>query len=211
MEIPDFYNEYLKSKHQTNRKLIILDLDETLISSHDVEEKDYDFIVCGYIKVKKRPHVDEFLQGLVEMDYDIAVWTAAKHEYAVEVVASLFFNVTKPIHLQFIFTYNKCTQVSIDPINEFEYKVVLLKKLSKIWRHKLYKSKWNKYTTFIIDDNEYTFRKNYGNAIPIPAWKNKEDQKEDQLLRHLLPLLKIWKYHDNVRKIDKRYWYHAYD
>lgn len=42
-------------------------------------------MILLWIKVKKRPHVDEFLQGLVEMNYDIAVWTAAKHEYAIQI------------------------------------------------------------------------------------------------------------------------------
>ena len=83
--------------------LIVLDIDETLISSNIVREDelhtidqhqfDFNFTLDGvdttyYVFIKKRPFVDQFLEYLID-NYKIAVFTAADREYATKILEHL--------------------------------------------------------------------------------------------------------------------------
>ena len=65
------------------KRLLILDLDETLVF---VTERhlgyDPDFAMRPYL-VYKRPHLDGFLE-LVSPLYELAVWTSSGSDYAAE-------------------------------------------------------------------------------------------------------------------------------
>ncbi len=83
--------------------LIVLDIDETLISSNVVKEDELDTIdqnkfdfnftldwndITYYVFIKKRPFLDQFLEYLTQ-NYKIAVFTAADREYATKILQHL--------------------------------------------------------------------------------------------------------------------------
>ena len=89
------------------RKLLVLDLDETLIfATKTAQNYPADFQVGKYL-VYKRPHVDEFLRTCYQW-FEVAVWTSASPDYAVEVVAHLFKE--KP---SFVWSADQCALVPI--------------------------------------------------------------------------------------------------
>ena len=56
-------------------KLLILDIDETLIYGSEIElERESDFVIEDY-KVYKRPYVDEFIK-IVFQTFKIGIWVA---------------------------------------------------------------------------------------------------------------------------------------
>lgn len=63
--------------------LLILDLDETLIhaTSHKIRD-DFDFQVFHYF-VYKRPFLDEFIATCVE-HFELAVWSSASDDYVIK-------------------------------------------------------------------------------------------------------------------------------
>lgn len=188
-------------------KLIILDLDETLLFTECESEKEYDFIVCENFMVKKRPYLDEFLNALFEMEFRIGIWTASTEKYANEIVSNLFGKDYEQ-RLEFVYSRSQCNFKNNTKHSFFtSEKIITIKNLKKIWKKKSLKSKWNKTNTLILDDNNTTFSKNYGNSIPIPAWSNHYLYKNDDALQRLIPLLKIWKSAANVRLLDKQFWY----
>lgn len=67
-------------------KLLILDMDETLLHASEDCENEYDFkIVFGNTTyfVKKRPNLDIFLDFAFS-NFKVAVWTAGGIDYASE-------------------------------------------------------------------------------------------------------------------------------
>ena len=188
-------------------KLLVLDLDETLLFTEYASEKDFDFIVCDNFMVKKRPFLDEFLNAVFEIGYKIAIWTASTEKYAKEIVANLFGKDYEQ-KLEFVYSRSQCNFKNNPKQSCFSCeKIITIKNLKKIWRKKSLKAKWNKTNTFVLDDNNTTFSKNYGNSIPIPAWSNHFLYKDDDALKRLIPLLRIWKSCANVRLLDKQFWY----
>ena len=74
-----------------HQKLLILDLDETLIHAREQRDgidTDPDFSVFDY-HVWKRPFLTDFIKQAQEW-YDIAIWTASSPIYAQAVVPYLF-------------------------------------------------------------------------------------------------------------------------
>lgn len=70
------------------RLLVILDLDETLVHVPDWPlGRRADFHVLGHPGYR-RPHLEAFLSELRDR-YEVAVWTAARRDYAEEVVAAI--------------------------------------------------------------------------------------------------------------------------
>ncbi len=69
-----------------DRPLLILDLDETLVyATKKSADVGHDFRVLDYY-VRKRPHLDEFLERIFDW-FEVAVWTSAGGIYAAEVVS----------------------------------------------------------------------------------------------------------------------------
>ena len=81
--------------------IIVLDIDETLVHTHEGDHKDFDF---SGLSVKKRPGLDEFLQELFETGfYQVGVWSAGMREYVEHVVKTVF-----PCPPQFILARENC-------------------------------------------------------------------------------------------------------
>lgn len=176
--------------NEISDKLLILDLDETLIHATrnklDIQE---DFQFDKYL-VHKRPFLDEFLVGIAK-HFKIGIWSSASDNYVNEIVKQI-----KPdtIEFEIIWGRSKCSlkrNNTFDTIN-FEKRLDKLKK--KGFRLE---------QIIIVDDSPEKSRTNYGNAIYIKEYTG---DKADEELKHLYDYLITLKNVENIRAIEKRGW-----
>jgi TFIIF-interacting CTD phosphatase-like protein len=183
----------LKSKD----KLLILDLDETLI--HAAEKpllQQANFSVYDY-HVYKRPYLDTFLTTCLDC-FDVAVWTSSGAEYAAEVVSRIFPN---PQALAFVWTSDRCSIVynyNHDLIDGDCPQYYSRKPLKKVRRRGS-----NLESVIAIDDPPKKWEKSYGNLITVKPFEGDESDRE---LAHLLVYLDTLKNEKNIRSIEKRGW-----
>jgi carboxy-terminal domain RNA polymerase II polypeptide A small phosphatase len=187
----------------TDRILLILDLDETLIYATETPlDRPADFEVYDY-HVYRRPFLDEFLAECAN-HFDIAVWSSASDLYVQAVVKRIF---PDPSKLRFVWARSRATlrrSISVgedpmfyDPWDHRHY----LKPLAKVRR-----AGWSLDRVLIVDDTPEKCVRNYGNAIyPRPYGGSLEDG-ELKLLGAYLATLKD---EANVRRIEKRRWRHS--
>lgn len=188
----------------TQKLLIVLDLDETLIHSSDHKLVDlqyiglftqYSFVYFVY----KRPYVDDLLDFCFE-HFDVGVWTAGSKEYA-NLIIPLLFGKRKPV---FVFSEDRCTikYYSSSCRNEFsKISEISIKKLKKIWQKRYYQKDF----TLVVDDTPTTFVNNYGNAILVYKWMG--DPKDKELLYLKNYLKQLLTFAGRWRSIEKRYWH----
>lgn len=173
----------------SSRKLLILDLDETLIhASVEPFDREADFVAFEY-HVYKRPHLDVFLDYAFGA-FDVGVWTSSGKDYA-EVVVSQIFGAKQPL---FLSSSLKCT-----PRRDFNTGgYVPLKRLSKL------KSFGYKLEQMIaVDDTPDKLRENYGNLVRATEFNGSEADDELLLLRDYLAHLDQA---PNIRSVEKRGW-----
>eukprot|EP00768_Dysnectes_brevis_P001718 gnl/Dysnectes_brevis/1476_a1670_3440.p1 GENE.gnl/Dysnectes_brevis/1476_a1670_3440~~gnl/Dysnectes_brevis/1476_a1670_3440.p1 ORF type:complete len:244 (+),score=70.47 gnl/Dysnectes_brevis/1476_a1670_3440:839-1570(+) len=168
-------------QHQ-GRKLMVLDLDETLVHSSFKPEAGADFVLSLTVEsevhsiyVRKRPFVDEFLQKAAR-HWELCVFTASLPVYADAVMDRLDPHglVTHRLYR------DSCTY----------HMGVFVKDLSRLGRP---------LESIIILDNfaaSYIFQPT--NAVPVDAFY---DDPADTHLRDLMPLLDALVEVDDVRKI----------
>ena len=92
--------------NDTSKRLLILDLDETLIYGTETElARPADFRV-GPFYVYRRPHVDEFLAAIAEW-YTLAIWSSATIDYVSDIASCI-----RPPDTQWLFVWgrNRCTK-----------------------------------------------------------------------------------------------------
>jgi len=177
------------------RKLLVLDLDSTLIWADfaHISGYDFNFTLKGQtIWVKKRPRLDDFLIEARKY-YDVGVWSAAPKAYVTYIVEKLIPDAV------FVMSGERCTDHAyFCPMGE-KYRHVI-KKLSKIWDQR-----GNHYTrrnTVIVDDTPETYMLNYGNSIPIRAYVGGDEDTE---------LVRVWSILNqvlpsgDVRLVNKRW------
>jgi TFIIF-interacting CTD phosphatase-like protein len=172
------------------KKLLILDLDETLIyATEEVLERQEDFMVGPYF-VYKRPFLQEFIEFCRE-NFDIAVWTSSTQNYAVEIVNEIFPN---PNELKFLWSRLRCT-ISFD---EEERESFLEKKMTKVRKRGYDLNK-----VIVVDDLPQVWRNSYGNLVHTKSFFG---EPEDNELEKLIVYLERLKLVENIRKIEKRLW-----
>jgi TFIIF-interacting CTD phosphatase-like protein len=160
-----------------NRYNILLDLDQTLIASVNIDEvkKDqnnqlylqtYEFAVMpGYYIIFARPHLQEFLDFLFK-HFNVSVWTAASREYAMFIVEK--FILTKPDRKLDFFFYSYHTNLAIKESKK-------LKDITMIWR-KFDVKNYNSKNTYIIDDNDDVYTAQPKNTIQIRPFNHDESR-----------------------------------
>ncbi len=182
---------------ETNRKLLILDLDETLIhASEKPLARVPDFSVYNY-HVYKRPSLETFLLTCLDW-FDVAVWTSSGGEYATQVVAAIF---PDPQALKFVWTSDRCSIVynyNFDLIDGHYPQYYSRKPLKKVKRRG-----YDLEAVIAIDDTPKKWEKSYGNLITVKPFEGDEAERE---LSHLLDYLNILKHERNIRSIEKRGW-----
>lgn len=179
-------------------KLLVLDLDETLI--HATKNKllhEHNFKIADYY-VYQRPSLTNFINE-IKKDYKIGIWSSASDDYVKEIVEKIF---PKEYPLEFVWGRTKCTlEYTYNFNKEFDYfnHLYYVKKLKKI--HK--KGIATLQNILIIDDTPHKCKHNYGNAIYPTEFLG--DPTDDELI-YLLKYLKKIKDFDNIRSLEKRDW-----
>jgi TFIIF-interacting CTD phosphatase-like protein len=177
-------------KNKTERKLLILDIDETLVySTVKPLTKVEDFKADQYY-VYKRPGLDLFLDFCLD-NYDLAVWTSSASEYAKIIVNNLF---SRPDYLEFVWSREKCTQRYNLDTNDY----YLLKDLKKVK-----KMGFDLDAIIMIDDSKEKLERNYGNHISVAPYRGELNDDELAFLQKYLISLKDI---SNIRKVEKRGW-----
>jgi len=176
------------------RKIMVLDLDETLVHSHTdglakptpKPSTPADFTVKVTIDrhpvrfhVHKRPHADFFL-SVVSQWYDLAVFTASMEVYGAAVTDQLDRNkgvLKKRYYRQ---------HCKVDIFGFTKDLRIISSDLSSI---------------FIIDNSPGAYRENRNNGIPIVSWFA---DPSDKALLNLLPVLDALRFTSDVRSILSR-------
>lgn len=176
--------------NSSEKTLLILDLDETLI--HATERKlavDADFQYGEYF-IYKRPNLDAFLAEM-NIHFDLAIWSSAGDKYVLDVV-----NLIKPVEIdfQFIWSRSRCTIRRDYELGNYVYE----KRLKKIK-----KQGFRLERALIVDDSPEKTRNNFGNAVYVVPF---EGDQNDTELNILSSFLKSIKDVDNVRTKEKRGW-----
>lgn len=177
------------------KKLLILDLDETLIHSSETKLaiRPPDFATTSYY-VYKRPHLEAFLTFCKE-NFKVAVWTSSSEGYADVIVKNIF---PENYPLEFVWARRRCTRYFCPERYEFEH----LKNLWKIKRKGFLLEQ-----TIMLDDTPLKLKNSYGNLVCIPEYLG---EIEDKSLKYLMSYLLDLKEVPNVRKVEKRNWLHRY-
>ena len=183
------------------QKLLILDLDETLIhATKDLLEIKWDFQIAPY-NIYKRPYLEQFIDE-IKNHFKIAVWSSASDDY-VQKVVSLIFPADYP--LEFVWGRSKCTQQfdhqSLDDLGYSDYYNHL--NYSKILKKVRKKGFAKIEDILIVDDTPRKAKYNYGNAIYPSEFTG--DPKDRELLDLLKYLIQI-KEEPNFRTFEKRDW-----
>src|SRR5262245_29538358 len=109
-----------------SKRLLVLDVDETLIHGTEGElERTADFRVGPY-HVYRRPFVADFLTG-VAVWYDLAIWSSATLDYVSEIAAAIR---PSAFEWQFVWGRDRCTQRMHSELFQVEY----IKDLKKVKR-----------------------------------------------------------------------------
>jgi TFIIF-interacting CTD phosphatase-like protein len=149
-------------------KLLVLDLDETLIHTVFTENNEY--------KVHKRPNLDAFLSYLSRVnniDYKIGIWSAGSEEYVNKIVKDHISKFFTPL---FILSRNDCKTC----VNR-HYKTLC--KISSITKGSILLS-----DILIIDDLNNTTGRYDLNHLVIKKFNDVSDEDDDTFIK-LIKLL----------------------
>lgn len=211
-------------------KCIVLDLDETLVSSHETKGKpdlpEVDNSGDGHLcnnntfyyenyRIHKRPHLKEFISFCCENFDRVVVWTAAEKDYANCIVDNVFCpqccaegKMKRPSR---VMTRSACITKYCPSTGKYRS----IKDLKKLWRtSESRKLGINRHSTVVVDDTRETYSRNYGNAIPIrgfyfpPNLAHTQASVQDSTLLDLVSyfetdLFQSWAL---LRSKEKRWW-----
>lgn len=170
-------------------KLIIFDLDETLIHATEIElGMPHHFRVGDYF-VYQRPGLEKFLADIAQ-HFSIGIWSSADDEYVAEMVRQI---VPADVDLKIVWGRSRCS-LKRDVFDNYCYE----KRLDK-----LKKRGFRLEQIILVDDSPAKARANYGNALYVREFRG---SPEDQELSHLYDYLLSLKSVGNVRSIEKRGW-----
>ncbi|CAM9211963.1 unnamed protein product, partial [Hapterophycus canaliculatus] len=163
--------EKRKTRHGKELTLV-LDLDETLVhcTVDPIVNPDHRFEVHFngeefQVYVRKRPHLDAFLEAVSEL-FEVVVFTASQQVYAERLL-----NMIDPQKklVKYRLYRDACMALEGNYLKDLN---VLGRDLSKV---------------AIVDNSPYAYGFQIDNGIPIESWF---DDRNDEELLHLLPLLK---------------------
>ncbi len=172
-----------------DRKLLLLDLDETLVHARETPlEREEDFRVGQYF-VYRRPYVGAFIAGVLAR-FDVAVWTSSGELYAAQVIERIF----PAGALKFVWSSNRCTMTRDWNTGEFTNK----KDLAKLKRQG-----YSLESIIAVDDTPSKYSRSYGNLVTVKEFVGDTgDDELPRLLRYLETLVAV----ENVRVLEKRRW-----
>ncbi|UXI70570.1 HAD family hydrolase [Tahibacter amnicola] len=173
----------------TARKLLVLDLDETLVYATEIPLGHPEDFRVGPYYVYPRPHLTAFLADMQSL-FDIGVWTASGERYAIQIVQRYF----APESLAFVWSSERCTLAR--DLESGNY--LTLKNLKKLRRRGYLLEQ-----IIAVDDTPSKYRRSYGNLVTVSEFTGDPGDAELPLLgRYLRSLAGV----PNVRQIEKRRW-----
>lgn len=193
----NYPSKEIKESLISNKKLILLDLDETLIhSEYDIKDSDvnkYDSIIRvkdNYSDLNQyvnmgifvRNDVQKFLSILNEY-FVVGIFTASEKEYADEIIK--YLDPCKNI-IKFCLYRNNCINVN-ELINIKDLRIIKNVNLEK---------------TVLIDNNIYSFSAQINNGILINSFYG--DKNDVELLNVLSYLLQFILPAEDVRKVNEK-------
>lgn len=171
-------------------KLLILDLDETLVYATEKRLSQTEDFRIGPYFVYQRPDLRRFIEFAFDY-FKVAVWTSSGTSYANEVVRAIFENLEK---LEFVWTRERSTR-RFDLDSAEDHWIKDLKKARRLG--------FSLESIVVIDDSPEKLKRNYGNTIYVtPFMGDPLDQELRKLQTYLLWLKDV----PNVRLIEKRNW-----
>ena len=189
-----FYNKkkFLLPEKTSNKKTLVLDLDETLVHSvggvenNEGEIPQHDFIIqipqnnnlSHDVHVMVRPHVEEFLERMSKR-YELVIFTASISKYA----NPLLNIVDKMNYVPFRLFREHCTLIN----------TAFVKDLNLLGR--------DVKDIIILDNNPTAYSLNHYNGFPIKSWF--DDKNDDELLK-ICPILEFLSYVPDVRDYIKK-------
>ena len=171
------------------RKLLVLDLDETLVHAREIPlELPEDFRVGPYF-VYRRPHLDTFI-ARVRDHYDLGVWTSSGQSYAAQIIERIF----PADSLAFRWSHGRCTLVRDGSGKGYE----TVKDLVKLKRRG-----YRLDCVVAVDDTPAKYARSYGNLVTVREFLgDPADTELPHLAAYLIRLADVV----NVRTVEKRRW-----
>lgn len=165
---------------------VLLDLDETLLSSQETEKFDIESGKLSKFRwenmddiyiVVERPHLQEFLTVLFR-DFNVSIWTAASKEYASFIAENIILKGDKKRKIDYILFQEH------GKISDKKYNKSGSKELRLLWEY-FHLPGFNKDNTFIIDDNPNVYSSQLSNAIIAKPfdYKDTNSDKDKFLLK----------------------------
>ncbi len=177
------------SADQPTRKLLVLDLDETLLHASEAPLADPEDFRVGPYHVYLRPGLDEFVAFALPT-FRVGVWTASGERYASQVIDRVFPQGS----LEFTWSSRRCTQARDWRTGQYN----TLKNLAKLKRRGYALA-----SIIAVDDTPSKYARSYGNLVTVREFVgDRQDDELGHLARYLAGLAKV----PNVRTIEKRRW-----
>ncbi|HMV44177.1 MAG TPA: HAD family hydrolase [Leptospiraceae bacterium] len=174
----------------TNKPLLILDLDETLLHANvDLVHNNYSY-QTQFHYVYNRPYLKEFLID-TNQSFQLSVWSSGEKDYVEELIEKSF---PREIILSFVWDRSHCTHKFDRKLKEQVY----IKNLNKIT-----KEGFSLERTLIVDDSPEKFQLHRKNGISIQPFQG--DSNDSELLKLKRYLQKIAN-STNFQKLDKVNW-----
>ena len=177
-----------------SKKLVIFDLDETLVFATTQPLARVPAFEVGPYAVYIRPFAAELI-AFCAQHFHIAVWTSSTENYAAEVVRHLFADDAR---LEFVYARRKCVQ-RFDPESQDYFYIKDLRKVRP--RGFVLED------VIILDDTPQKLIRNYGNLVRVSEWLGDPADRELAYIQALLLELKTV---PNIRKVEKRGWLGKY-
>jgi len=173
-----------------NKRLIILDLDDTLFHSSELPlDRSHDFEAFDYY-VYVRPSATRFVEKCFDL-FEVAVWTTAVHDYAQRMIDEIF---PANVKLEFLWDRSRCS-ITYDTEMRAQIYVKDLAKVKKLG--------WTMDEMLIVDDSPETAQRNFGNLVPVESYYGEPEDDELSRLIEYLPTLASC---EQIRKLEKRGW-----
>jgi TFIIF-interacting CTD phosphatase-like protein len=175
---------------EIDRKLLVLDLDETLVHATDQPLARAGDFRAGPYHVYRRPHLSEFVSFCLAR-FHVGVWTSSGEQYAARVVESVF----PAGSLQFVWASRRCTVARDWQTGEYR----TLKNLGKLKRRG-----YRLESVIAVDDTPSKYERSFGNLVAVQEYQGAPHDDELLLLRHYLD--RLADVATSVRAVDKRRW-----
>ena len=173
-------------------KLIILDIDETLIFGTEIPlDRKPDLVVEPYL-VYLRPNAIKFGAFCLDNFHRVAIWTSASEDYATPICKHIFGD--RFDQLEFLWCRDRCTRNFNSTYNDWDW----IKDLKKVRR-----LGFSLENIIMIDNTPGNLRRQYGNLVAIKDFEGLLPDQELELLMQYLPSLLL---ENDIRAIEKRGW-----